>query len=204
MGKVPTPPLRVREWLLISVTTKAAPAAVRVQVWRKLRSLGAHYLQASVCLLPDQPAVRSEVERLLLRVKLEGGTSDCLKIALTGEGQTAHITGEFRTAVDIEYRELLDRIPSFGQELVEERRKGRLTYAEVEESEADLERFRRWLAKIEGRDYFGGALRAVAQAAVREAGQELEAFTLAALEAQTEPGATLSNRRRLSIVRDVT
>ncbi len=204
MGKVPTPSLPGAEWLLISVTTKATPAAVRVQVWRKLRSLGAHYLQPSVCLLPNQPAVRSEVERLLLRVKLEGGTSDCLTIALTGDGQTAHITGAFRTAVDIEYRELLDRIPSFGQELVEERSKGRLTYAEVEESEADLERFRRWLAKIEGRDYFGGALRAVAQAAVREAEQELEAFTLAALEAQTEPGATLSNRRRLSIVRDVT
>ncbi|MFF7987148.1 Chromate resistance protein ChrB [Streptomyces sp. NPDC007901] len=33
------------------------------------------------------------------------------------------------------------------------------TYAEVEESEADLERFDRWLAKIAARDYFDALAR---------------------------------------------
>jgi hypothetical protein len=39
-------------FLLVSASTAGAPAATRVRVWRKLRSLGALYLQQSVCLLP--------------------------------------------------------------------------------------------------------------------------------------------------------
>jgi hypothetical protein len=31
--------------------------------------------------------------------------------------------------------------------------RGRASYAEVEESEADLERFKKWLAAISARDY---------------------------------------------------
>ena len=38
--------------------------------------------------------------------------------------------------------------------LAHEQARGRATYAEVEESEADLHRFQAWLAKIEARDYF--------------------------------------------------
>ena len=37
---------------MVSVSTAGAAASLRVQVWRKLRSLGALYLQQSVCLLP--------------------------------------------------------------------------------------------------------------------------------------------------------
>jgi hypothetical protein len=37
------------------------------------------------------------------------------------------------------------------------------TYAEVEESEADLERFEKWLAAITARDYFGAPAGAAAR-----------------------------------------
>ena len=64
------------------------------------------------------------------------------------------LIGEFNAARDAEYAEVLERLPAFRQELDLERARGRVTYAEVEESEADLERFRSWLAKIGARDYF--------------------------------------------------
>lgn len=48
---------------------------------------------------------------------------------------------------------------------------GRTTYAEVEECEADLERYRSWLAKIAARDYFGAPGGAAAQEAVSKAGR---------------------------------
>ena len=38
-------------WLVVSVSTAGAAASLRLRVWRKLRSLGALYLQQSVCLL---------------------------------------------------------------------------------------------------------------------------------------------------------
>ena len=61
---------------------------------------------------------------------------------------------EFRAARDAEYAEVVERAPALLAELEMERARGRATYAEVEESEADLVRFQGWLAKIEARDYF--------------------------------------------------
>lgn len=58
----------------MSVSTAGAAASLRVQVWRKLRSLGALYLQQSVCLLP---ATAGDVRRLAGRVR-QGGTARVL------------------------------------------------------------------------------------------------------------------------------
>jgi Protein ChrB, N-terminal len=68
-----------------------------------------------------------------------------------------------------------------------ERDRDRATYEEVEESEADLERFRAWLAKIDRRDYFGAPRRADAHAAVETCAQALEAFESEAFARDTQP-----------------
>jgi hypothetical protein len=62
-----------------------------------------------------------------------------------------------RAAIDAEYAEVLERLPDFFTELDAETTRGRVTFAEVEESEADLARFRAWVAKIAARDYFTAA-----------------------------------------------
>lgn len=59
-------------------------------------------------------------------------------------------------------------MPAFLSEITTEMARGRTTYAEVEESEADLERFEKWLAAIAARDYFGAPGSAAARAAVQE------------------------------------
>jgi hypothetical protein len=173
-------------WLLVSVSTAGAAAALRVQVWRKLRSLGALYLQQSVCLLPDRPAVAREVRRLLDRVHHQGGTGRLLHIALTPAEQ-AQVAAEMNTARAGEYAEVLERLPEFLAELDKERARGRTTYAEVEECEADLDRYRSWLAKIGVRDYFAAPGGTAARAAVEAAAAELAAFEQAALTAEAPP-----------------
>jgi thioredoxin-like negative regulator of GroEL len=173
-------------WLLVSVSTAGAAAALRMQVWRKLRSLGALYLQQSVCLLPDRPEVAREVRRLLDRVHHQGGTGRLLHIALTQADQ-AQLAGEMNAARDGEYAEVLDRLPEFLAELDKERARGRTTYAEVEECEADLDRYRSWLAKIGARDYFAAPGGSAARAAVQAAAAELAAFEQAALTAEAPP-----------------
>ena len=171
-------------WLLVSVQSAGAPASVRVQVWRKLRSLGAVYLQQSVCLLPAREEIEREIKRLLDRVEREGGTGRCLRIALHEPAEEAHLVAEFQAARDEEYGEILDRTPAFMQELAMERDRGRATYAEVEESEADLERFHTWLKKIEKRDYFRAPGGDEARAAVARCANELQAFEAEALAAE--------------------
>jgi hypothetical protein len=173
-----------RGWLLISVSTAGAAPTVRVQVWRKLRSLGALYLQQSVCLLPEREQTLRQVRRLLDRVRQQGGTGRMLRLTLTDAAEERQIVGEFNAARDGEYAEVLERLPAFRAELAAERERGRATYAEVEESEADLERFRSWLAKIAARDYFAAPVGAAARDAIEDAGADLAAFEQSALAAE--------------------
>ena len=51
-------------WLLLTVSTAGAPDSLRVQVWRRLRSLGALYLHQGVCLLPARPETARALGRL--------------------------------------------------------------------------------------------------------------------------------------------
>jgi hypothetical protein len=180
-------------WLLISVSTAGAPASLRTHVWRRLRSLGALYLQQSVCLLPDRPEVARAVRRLVDRVHRDGGSARLLRVVLPQPAEQAAVVAEFQAARDAEYGELLERLPELERELAHERARGRTTYAEVEESEADLERFRSWLAKIAARDYFGAARAGQARAAVERCAQVLAEFEAAALASEApdpSPAAT--------------
>jgi hypothetical protein len=192
-----------RGWLLITVSTAGAPPALRVQVWRRLRALGALYLQQSVCLLPDRPEVTRAVRRLLDRVHRDGGQGRLLKVALTDSAEEHAVIEDFRRERGAEYADLLERIPEFLVELDRERARGRTTYAEVEESEADLHRFQRWLAKIAARDYFDAPGAAEARAAVARCAAELAAFEEDALAAEApEPTPTpipVPGRRHLHV-----
>jgi hypothetical protein len=176
-------------FLLVSVSTAGGPASLRVAVWRRLRSLGAVYLHQSVCVLPALDRVEREVRRLLARVRADGGTGRILTIAVPHPAEHAELVAEFNAARDVEYAEVVERTPALLAEIAEETARGRAGYAEVEESEADLERFRSWLAKIAARDYFDAPGGGRARTAVAECARALAAFEEAALRAEAGPAA---------------
>src|SRR4029434_5356368 len=99
-------------------------------------------------------------------VRQHGGSARSLRVTFPDSTEQQQVIGEFNAARDAEYAELLERLPELERELTDERARGRTTYAEVEESEADLERFHSWLAKITARDYFGAARGPQASAAI--------------------------------------
>ena len=188
-----------RGWLLIGASTAGAAAALRVQVWRKLRSLGALYLQQSVCLLPARPAVVREVRRLADRIHRQGGTVRILSITFTEPAEEHAVIAELNAPRDVEYAEVLQRLPELRKELADEDARGNATYAEVEESEADLERFRTWLAKIAARDYFLAPGGQAARDAVEEAAAALAVFEDAALRAEAPEPAPDGQTPRLRV-----
>ena len=185
-------------WLLVTASSAGAPDSLRVAIWRKLRSLGALYVQQSVCLLPVRPEVEREIRRLVDRVRTNGGSARVLRMSFTDADDEAQVISELQAARDDEYGEVLARTPAFLDELRSERDRGRATYEEVEESEADLERFRAWLAKIDRRDYFGAPRRADAHAAVERCAQALEAFESDALSRDAQPNAQRTTLRAVN------
>src|SRR3954462_110160 len=160
-----------RDWLLITVSTpRGGSSTLRVYAWRKLRSLGAHYLQQSVCLLPATPKTTRAVARLVARVRAEGGHGEMLRIGLSDPVQEAAIIDAFQRERTDEYREVVERTREFHHELQRERRRGRATYTELEESDADLARHHKWLAAIPAGGYFGAPRGAGGAGAGRAAG----------------------------------
>src|ERR1700752_417698 len=112
------------DWLLISTSTAGAAGTLRVQVWRKLRSLGALYLQQSVCLLPARQHVVREVRRLADRVRHPGGAARVLVMTFTDPTEEQAVIAELTAARDAEYAEVLDRLPEFRRELADEQARG--------------------------------------------------------------------------------
>jgi hypothetical protein len=184
-------------WLLVTASSAGATDSLRVAIWRKLRSLGALYLHQSVCVLPARPEVEREIRRLLDRVRANGGTARVLRIGFEDAREEAQLVSELQAARDDEYGEVLERVPAFLDELRSERERDRATYEEVEESEADLERFRAWLAKIDRRDYFGAPRRDEAHAAVERCARALEAFESEAFARDAESAPAVPQLRAI-------
>ncbi len=175
-------------WVLLSVST-GKDASLRVFVWRALRRLGAVYLHQSVCLLPERPAVRESLAPVLARVRSQGGLVRQIGVRVEA-GEHHALVAEQRRDRDTEYAEVMERAPALLAELAAETTRGRATYTEVEESEADLERFEKWLAAITARDYFGAAGAPAAHQVVQQCRKALAAFEAAALAADTAADAT--------------
>ena len=180
-----------REWLLITVSTPpGASSTLRVYTWRNLRSLGAHYLQQSVCLLPATPKTTRAVTRLVTRLRTEGGRGEMLRIHLTDAKQEAMVVDTIQRERTDEYRELVESTRQFHEELQHERRRGRTTYTELEESDADLARYTRWLAAVRARDYFDAPGGDEATAAVASCEAALARFESEALSAELDEPST--------------
>jgi hypothetical protein len=191
-------------WLLVVVSTGGS-STLRVYAWRRLRSLGALYLQSSVCLLPQRTETERAVARLAARLGSEGGACRTLVISFTDEEEEREIVAAFSAERSDEYGEICSRTPAFLEEIAMERGRGRATYTEMEESEADLERLRKWLARVRARDYFDADGRAEAEAAVERCADALgqfEADALAAEQPEAEPPGGAETSRRLRAVDD--
>ena len=194
--------LVARDWLLITISTpRGGTSTLRVYAWRNLRSLGAYYLQQSVCLLPATPKTTRAATRLVARLRAEGGQGEMLRIHLTDARQEASVIDAIQRERTDEYREVVERTRQFHEELELERRRGRATYTELEESDADLARHQKWLAAIRARDYFDAPGAQEAAAAVTSCEEALARFESEALSAELDE-STSESRPRLHAVAD--
>jgi len=83
-------------WLLVTASSVGASDSLRVTIWRRLRSLGALYLQQSACLLPARPEVKREVRRLLERVRAQGGSARIMTIRFEDAREEEAVIEEMR------------------------------------------------------------------------------------------------------------
>ncbi len=161
-------------WLLLVYRVPSEPTRLRATVWRRLKGLGAIYLQNSVATLPAGPAPERAL-RLLRREILDmGGTASLLACsAIAGETE---IRTAFQAARNDEYEEIVDKCQDFLAGLRKEYRADHFTYAELEENDEDLIKLRNWYAKIQARDVFSASGQQPCAEALQACERELEIY----------------------------
>ena len=161
-------------WLLLIYRVPPEPTRLRSTVWRRIKSLGAIYLQNSVAALPASPANERSLRKLRREIVDMSGTAILLAAAaLAGE---AEVRGASVTARNEEYAEIIDKCEDFLRQVQKEYDENHFTYAELEENEEDLVKLKNWFAKIVDRDVFRADRRPATERALETCEQSLEAY----------------------------
>lgn len=176
------------QWLLLIYHLPADPSSARSAIWRETRRLGAVSLQHGVCILPLSESSRAAYTRLSERIEAYGGDATILETASPDEDWQAKMVARFNAARDEEYEEVIDETERFCEEIARERRKGKYTFAELEDEESNLERLRKYLAQVQARDVFGAEVQARAMTEVERCAQVLETFAQEIYERQEMNG----------------
>ncbi|WP_067893644.1 Chromate resistance protein ChrB [Nocardia vaccinii] len=162
------------EWLLLVYRVPTEPTRHRAAVWRRLKALGAVYLQNSVAALPASTESERALRVLRNDIREMRGTAQLLRAdALAGQEE---IVAAVNAARDEEYAEVFSRCRDFLAEIAKETAAEKFTYAELEENDEDLTKLRAWFDKIRARDRLAAAGQAGAQKALDECATALEGF----------------------------
>lgn len=150
------------KWLLLIYKLPREPSRHRVAVWRKLKTLGALYLQDGVAALPEDDVTREQLEWLQLRVREAGGEATLWEGMPNTRAESKQLAGTFRSSREEAYQTII-------AEAERVRRKAELGGGEP--LLAELGKLEREFRAERRRDYFGAPSREEASEALRAARQ---------------------------------
>jgi hypothetical protein len=153
---------------------RSEPTRLRAAVWRRLKTLGAIYLQAGTAAMPYDAASERALRRLHMEILNMSGTSILFRCqALSGETEAIDA---FNTARSDEYDEIIHKCQGFLRQIEQEHIAEHFSFAELEENEVDLVKLQKWLSKIRVRDTFGAPGRQRAEQLLAECAAALEHY----------------------------
>jgi hypothetical protein len=148
-----TTPISAR-WLTLVVSLPTNSATARMRIWRALKGLGCYALRDGAYLLPDQGALRQQLDELASESVREGGSAWLLTVHADSDEQSRSYQALFGRAED--YALLSKAVLPVRQELAN------ATPAELNRS---LRKLRRDYEAIRAIDYFPNEASAAAEAA---------------------------------------
>jgi hypothetical protein len=161
-------------WLLLVYRIPAEPTRLRATVWRRLKSLGAVYLQNSAAALPARDGAERALRKLRREILEMDGAAVLLSCSAVAGGPD--VVALFEAARDSEYEEILDKCVDFHAGLEKEYAANHFTYGELEENEVELVKLRNWYEKVRARDVYGAPKRSEAAQALDACGEALELY----------------------------
>src|SRR5260370_12364094 len=173
-------------WLLLTYKVPPEPAAKRVALWRRLKGMGAVYLQNGVCLLPKTDDHVRRLKMLENDIGEMGGDAVILETVALDRAQGDKVLSRFKADRDDAYREFIDKCDDFAGEIAKETAAEHFTYAELEENDVDLKKLQGWLDKIRKLDFYDAALAVEAAERLKGCERLLDAYAQRVFEAHDE------------------
>lgn len=180
-------------WLLLTYKVPAEPSAKRIAIWRRLKGMGAVYLQNGVCVLPRTDDHIRRLKMVENDISEAKGDSVILQTVALDPGQEAKVVGRFKAERDEAYAEFIDKCDDFDAEIAKETAARHFTFAELEENDVDLKKLEGWLEKISRLDFYGAPRAREAADRLHGCAAALEAYAQRVFEAQDENRASPDN-----------
>jgi hypothetical protein len=175
-----------QSWLLLTYKVPPEPAKKRIALWRRLKGMGAVYLQNGVCLLPKTDDHVRRLKMLENDVAEMDGEAVILETAALDRSQEDKVLTRFKADRDEQYREFIDKCADFEGEIAKETAANHFTYAELEENDVDLKKLQGWLEKIRKLDFYGADLASEAAERLRACEVLLDAYAQRVFDAHDE------------------
>lgn len=175
-------------WLLLTYKVPAEPSAKRIAIWRKLKGMGAVYLQNGVCVLPRTDDHIRRLKMVENDIDEAKGESVILQTVALDPGQEAKVVGRFKAERDEAYAEFIDKCDDFEREVAKEITAGHYSYAELEENDVDLKKLQGWLEKIAKLDFYGAARAEEARTRLQGCEAVLDDYAKRVFDAKGENG----------------
>jgi DNA-binding transcriptional regulator PaaX len=149
-----------QQWLILIYRLPREPSRPRVAMWRKLKALGALYLQDGVVALPEDAVTREQLEWLQLKVREAGGEATLWEAQPNTLAEDKELAEAFRSSREEAYRTIIAEAEHIRRKA--ELGGGRTLLEELRKLEQEFRTERR-------RDYFRSPLRKETSEALKAA-----------------------------------
>lgn len=173
-------------WLLLTYKVPPEPASKRVALWRRIKGMGAVYLQNGVCLLPRTADHVRRLKMLENDIAEAKGESVILETVALDRAQEEKVVARFKADRDDAYAEFIDKCDDFERDIAKEVAANHFTYAELEENDVDLKKLQGWLSKIGKLDFYGGVRAAEAEGRLKGCEALLDDYARRVFDAHDE------------------
>lgn len=163
-------------WLLLTYKVPPEPSKVRVAIWRRIRGLGAVYIQNGICVLPTTTEHQRQFRMVQSDIEQAGGEAVIFETTAMDDKQEGLVVTRFKHDRDQDYEEFLDKCADYKRDVDKEVQADHFTYAELKENDEDLKKLRGWLDKIKALDFYGAPARVIAEQQLAECEAVLEAY----------------------------
>ena len=150
---------------------------MRVAMWRRLRKLGAVYMNEGIWVMPNVPEMRVGVDVAIREIQNFDGSASAFVSRDVDLSQQGRLRARILAARDEEYAELSGQTDRFFAHVQHATDTRRYTFAEVEELEEEIAKIEGWLAEIRNRDFFLSPQYQLNKQATQRAHEVLQAFT---------------------------